>query len=170
MDYINKLEQWKSVIGFPRYMISSCGRVMNIQTFKVLRPGINSSGYLCVNLYSNAEVSNRNIHRLVAEAFLLNLTDLPCVDHKNRNCLNNHLSNLRWCTRKENNQNATKRKNTSSIYKGVCFNKSKNKWTAQIKHNGQKIHLGYFSDEADAGRAYDLKSNEFFREFAVLNF
>ena len=170
MEYINNLEEWRRIDGFPRYMVSSFGRVMNIQTFRMLRPGINSSGYLCVNLYSNAEVSNRNIHRLVAEAFLLNLTDLPCVDHKNRNCLNNHLSNLRWCTRKENQQNMSKHKNATSVYKGVCFYKPLNKWNAQIRHNGRKIHLGYFLDEADAGRAYDRKAIELFKEFANLNF
>ena len=170
MDYINKLEQWMQVSGFPRYMVSSCGRVMNIQTFKVLRPGINGSGYLYVMLYSNAEVSNKSIHRLVAEAFLLNLTDLPCVDHKDRNSLNNHISNLRWCSKRQNNQNRSKRKNSASIYKGVYFKKKSNKWVAQIQHNRQKIYLGYFNDEAEAARAYDRKASELFREFAVLNF
>ena len=158
------------VSEFPKYMVSSCGRVMNITTFRMLRPGINSSGYLCVILYKDGEMSNKTIHRLVAEAFILNLTNLPCVDHKNRNSLNNHLSNLRWCTKKENSQNMSKRKNTASMYKGVCFDKSKNTWHARIQHNGQPIHLGYFSDESDAGRAYDRKAIELFKEFAVLNF
>ena len=170
MDYINNLEQWKQVSGFPKYMISSFGRVMNITTFRILKPGMDSHGYLFVNLYSNGEKSTKSIHRLVAEAFILNLTDLPCVDHKDRHSLNNHLSNLRWCTRKENQHNRSKHKNGTSVYKGVCFNKSKKKWCAQIQHNGQRIHLGYFLDEADAGRAYDRKANELFREFAVLNF
>ena len=169
MDYILNLEQWMQVSGFPNYMVSSCGRVMNIRTFRVLRPRL-CNDYLCNDLYSNAEVSTKKIHRLVADAFILNLTDLPCVDHKDRNSLNNHLSNLRWCSKRQNNQNRSKRKNTTSVYKGVCFDKSKNKWRAQINHNGQLIHLGYFLDEVEAGLAYDLKANEFFREFAVLNF
>ena len=170
MDYINNLEQWQTIDGFPNYMVSSCGRVMNITTFRVLRPGMTSKGYLYVVLYLNAEVLLKTIHRLLAEAFILNLTDLPCVDHKDRNCLNNHISNLRWCTKKENNQNRSKRKNTTSMYKGVYFNKALNKWHAHIQHNGRSIHLGYFLDEAEAGRAYDLKASELFREFAVLNF
>ena len=170
MEYINNLEQWMQVSGFPKYMVSSHGRVMNIKTFRFLKPGMTSDGYLYVNLFSNSEKSHKKIHRLVAKAFILNLTNLPCIDHKNRNSLNNHLSNLRWCTKKENSQNMSKRKNTASMYKGVCFDKSKNKWVARIKHNGQRIHLGYFSDEADAGRAYDRKAKELFREFAHLNF
>ena len=170
MEYINNLEQWRLISGFPNYMISSCGRVMNIRTFRVLRPGINSSGYLSISLYSNGDMSTKTIHRLLAEAFILNLSDLPCVDHQDRNSLNNHLSNLRWCTRKENQQNMSKRKNTSSVYKGVSFYKPLNKWKAKIQSNGQQIHLGYFTDETDAGRAYDRKAIELFREFAVLNF
>ena len=170
MDYINNMEQWMQVSGFPKYMVSSCGRVMNITTFRILKPGINSSGYLGVVLSSNVEVSNKKIHRLVAEAFSLNLSDLPCVDHQDRNCLNNHLSNLRWCTQKENLQNMSKRKNTSSVYKGVCFDKKANKWRARIKHNDQRINLGYYVDESEAARAYDRKAIELFGVFAKLNF
>ena len=170
MEYINNLEQWNQVSEFPKYMVSSCGRVMTITTFRILKPGISSKGYLFVNLYSNVEVTNKRIHRLVAEAFILNLSDLPCVDHQDRNCLNNHLSNLRWCTRKENDQNRSKRKNTSSVYKGVHFDMKANKWRARIKHNGQRINLGCYTDESDAGRAYDRKAKELFKEFAHLNF
>ena len=171
MDYINNLEQWRMISGFPNYMISSCGRVMNIRTFKVLRPGINSSGYLHVCLSKDANQSFKTIHRQVANAFILNLTDLPCVDHIDRNKLNNHLSNLRWCTREENQHNRSKqKKDTTSVYKGVYFDKKANKWRAQIKHNGQQIHIGYFLDESEAGRAYDRKANELFGEFANLNF
>ena len=170
MDYINNLEEWRTIDEFPKYMVSSCGRVMNITTFRMLRPGINSHGYLFVNLYSNVKTSHKKIHRLVAEAFILNLTNLPCVDHKDRNCLNNHLSNLRWCTQKENQRNRSKNKNGTSMYKGVSFHKTANKWTAQIVHDGQKIHLGSFSDESEAGRAYDRKAKELFKDFAHLNF
>ena len=170
MEYINNLEQWMQVSRFPRYMISSFGRVMNITTFRILKPGMDSHGYLFVNLCKDGEKSTKSIHRLVANAFILNLTDLPCVDHKDRHSLNNHLSNLRWCTRKENDQNRSKRKNTSSVYKGVHFDKSNNKWRVYIKHNDQRKNLGYYVDESEAGRAYDRKASEIFREFAVLNF
>ena len=169
MEYINNLEQWMSISGFPRYMVSSFGRVMNIRTFRVLKPGLRND-YLSVNLCKDGKRISKPIHRLVAEAFILNLTNLSCVDHKDRNDLNNHLSNLRWCTGRENDQNRSKRKNTSSVYKGVCFDNSRKKWKAAITLKGQRIHLGYFSDEAEAGRAYDRKAIELFKEFANLNF
>ena len=94
MDYINNLEQWCLISGFPNYMVSSNGRVMNIKTFKVLKPATNSYGFLCITLSSNGYTTGKKIHRLVAEAFILNLTDLPYVIHKDKNKLNNQLSNL----------------------------------------------------------------------------
>ena len=170
MDYINNLEQWMQVSEFPNYMVSSHGRVMNIRTFRVLKPQMKSNGYLCVVLSSNGKASTKTIHRIVAKAFILNLTNLPCVDHRDRKCLNNHLSNLRWCTRKENDQNRSKRKNTASMYKGVSFHKGKNKWCTSIKHNGHQIHLGYFTDEFEAAHVYNRKASELFGVFAKLNF
>ena len=171
MEYINNLEQWRTISEFPNYMISSVGRVMNIRTFKVLKPGMNdTTGYLYVNLCKDGDVSCKTIHRLVAKAFILNLTNIPNVDHIDRKRLNNHILNLRWCSKRENDRNRSKNKNTSSIYKGVCFNKALNKWHAKIQHYGQQIHLGYFNDETEAARAYDRKAIELFREFAHLNF
>ena len=170
MDYINNLEQWMLVREFPNYMVSSCGRVMNIRTFRVLRPLNNRGDYLYVDLSSNVKTSHKNIHRLLAEAFILNLTDLPCVDHIDRNKLNNHISNLRWCTREENQHNRSKNKNTSSVYKGVSFHKKLNKWQAGIRQNSHSTHLGYFTDEAEAAHAYDRKAIELFGVFAKLNF
>ena len=69
MDYINNLEQWMPVREFPNYMVSSSGRVMNIKTFKVLKPATNSYGFLCITLSSNGYKTGKKIHRLVADAF-----------------------------------------------------------------------------------------------------
>ena len=170
MDYINNLQQWMPVRELPNYMVSSHGRVMNIRTFRVLKPQMTSKGYLYVVLSSNGESSNKSIHRLVAESFILNLNDLPFVDHKDINSVNNHISNLRWCNQRENNQNRSKNKNGTSMYKGVCFHKKANKWRAQIQHNGHKIHLGLYDDEVEAAHAYDRKAIELFSVFAKLNF
>ena len=170
MDFINNLEQWRLISEFPNYMVSSCGRVMNIRRFRVLRPLNNRCEYLYVDLYSNVKTSHKKIHRLVAEAFILNLTDLPCVDHIDRNKLNNHISNLRWCTREENQHNRSKNKNGSSIYKGLSFHKQANKWKAHICHYGLQIYLGLFTDEVEAAYAYDRKAKELFKEFVKLNF
>ncbi len=92
------------------------------------------------------------------------------VDHRNCDSLDNRRDNLRIVTQAENMRNRRKRKNTSSRYIGVWFDKKRNKWTAQIRYNGKKIWLGRFDSEIDAARAYDAAVRKYHIEFARLNF
>ena len=91
------------------------------------------------------------------------------ADHIDHNGLHNWRSNLRFCTQQENCMNTTKRKNTSSIYKGVSLDKQTGKWEAYIAINHKKINLGFFNLEIDAARAYNEKAIELFGDFACLN-
>lgn len=90
------------------------------------------------------------------------------IDHKNRDKLDNRLSNLRVVTNQQNHMNLQSYKNSSSIYKGVSWKKDKNKWRAQITINGKQKHLGYYNSEVEAARAYDATAKNF--EHAFLNF
>jgi hypothetical protein len=92
------------------------------------------------------------------------------VDHRNGNGLDNRRENLRLATRSQNNCNTTKRKNTSSRFVGVSFDKRKRRWIAYINHNGKKIFLGYFDSEIEAAKAYDAAAKKYHGEFARLNF
>lgn len=69
----------------------------------VLKPYINTGGYLRVNLYKiDGQISKRYVHRLVAESFISNPLNLPVINHLDGNKKNNHISNLEWCTQKKN--------------------------------------------------------------------
>ena len=94
------------------------------------------------------------------------------VDHINHNGLDNRKANLRHATRAQNNRNRLiiVRKNSSSKYKGVNWNKSKKKWRARIHVDGECIFLGYFKDEIEAAKAYDKAAKKYYKEFASLNF
>lgn len=92
------------------------------------------------------------------------------VDHVNGNSLDNRRINLRRATRLENSQNTAKLPGCSSRFKGVTWHKHREKWMAQIKINGGKRYLGYFSSEDAAAKAYDSVARVEFGEFARLNF
>ena len=85
------------------YAVTSCGRVWSYKTKKFLKPQKNKDGYSIVCLHKDGEQKNYYIHRLVAEAYLPNHNNLPCVNHKDENKENNALQNLEWCTYKYNN-------------------------------------------------------------------
>jgi hypothetical protein len=92
------------------------------------------------------------------------------VDHHNCDSLDNRRANLRVVTQAVNMRNRRKRKNTSSRYIGVHFDKQRNKWSVHIRHNGRKLWLGRFDDEIPAARVYDAAAIKYFGEFARINF
>jgi len=92
------------------------------------------------------------------------------VDHKNNNGLDNQRDNLRPATYSTNQFNQTKRANRSSQYKGVYLHKSRGKWMARIRKMYKETFLGYFDNEIDAAKAYDVAAKQMFGEYAKLNF
>lgn len=66
-------------------------------------------------------------------------------------------------------QSGKKKKNSSSKYFGVCWDKSKNKWECFFRENKKTINLGYFEYEIEAAMAYNEVALEFFGWKAKLN-
>lgn len=101
-DQISITETWKPVVGFEGlYDVSDQGRVRNVKTRRVLRPGRTSSGHLTVAL---GRGNTRTVHSLVTDGFLG-----PCPPgqerrHLDGNTANNALSNLAFGTRGQNNE------------------------------------------------------------------
>lgn len=88
------------------------------------------------------------------------------VDHIDGNKSNNQRANLRICTHAENSRYCKiNRKNTSG-YKGVCWDKARSKWVAQIKVNMKRKMLGRFETAELAYAAYCRAALEFHGEFA----
>jgi len=92
------------------------------------------------------------------------------VDHFDHNGINNTKTNLRICTQLENAANQKPRKNGSSIYKGVCWNKRDKIWDVRLRHNGKNLYIGSFHNELDAAHAYDCAAKKYKGKFAQLNF
>ena len=75
-------EIWRDIKGYD-YAISNIGNVYSYISGKILKHNKDKNGYERVPLYKDGRKQYKQIHRLVAEAFLENPNNLPCVNHKN---------------------------------------------------------------------------------------
>lgn len=108
-------EIWKDIRGYEGiYQVSNLGRVRSLDRHvdykwrdkvvtklfkgKVLRLSYTSDGYLMIYLRKDGEDKYYAVHRLVAQAFIPNPSDLPFVNHKDECKDNNQVDNLEWCT------------------------------------------------------------------------
>lgn len=151
----------KEIINYPDYYVDDSGNVYSRKYgyLRELKQYPKTHGYLYVALSKNGKKDYLRVHRLVAEAFIPNLDNLPEVNHKDEDKTNNRVNNLEWCTphdnkvygsrrekvaRKVSDPNIRRRNNTSGR-KGV----SKNRYGNWIAYFNRK-HLGTFKtfDEA----------------------
>ena len=114
-------EIWKDVAGFEGlYKVSNLGRVMTLRAQtssgdNIMKKSLYRNGYVRAALYKDGRWHNKLVHRLVAEAFIQNPNNYPCVNHKDEDKTNNLVlvnddgsvdfekSNLEWCTYGYNN-------------------------------------------------------------------
>lgn len=113
------MEEWKDVVGYEGlYQVSNMGRVKSCERLtrnnhivkeKIRKPKIDKDGYCCVSLWIDGVSKEQFIHRLVAQSFIPNPDNKPCIDHINTNKTDNRVENLKWCTHKENTNNPISR-------------------------------------------------------------
>ena len=100
-----------------RYKIGNKGTVIGVSRSKdnrynnkqwILKQYEDKNGYMYVTLQKNKNRKTIRVHRLVAEHFIENKNNYPCVNHIDSNRKNNDVSNLEFCTHKQNTQWALK--------------------------------------------------------------
>ncbi len=160
-----KEEIWKDIKDFENlYQISNLGRVKSKKTNKI-RHLILYGNYYTVTLSKNGKSTLKRVHRLVAENFISNPNNYNIVNHIDKNKLNNNISNLEWCTQKEN-VNHTKylicgpNSKTKDLYIQKEIRKTKNNdnyiyYRVIIRRKNLKIAKG-FRSLAEARKFRDL--------------
>ena len=114
------IEIWKDIEGFEGlYQVSTQGRIKSVERYikssgntyrfakeRIMKQQINHKGYPSILLHKESVPYPRVVHRLVAMAFIPNPQNLPQVNHKDTNKLNNRVENLEWMTGEENMRHA----------------------------------------------------------------
>jgi len=140
------------------YQVSNLGNVKSLKCGKerIMKPGVNSAGYLTVALCKYGKQKSCGVHVAVAMAFLGHTPDglKLVVDHIDSNPLNNHVDNLQILEQdgniSANRQNSSRNKTDC----GVTWNKQTNKWQSQIQIGGKSIYLGLFTEKQDGLNMY----------------
>lgn len=95
-------ERWIPTYEYPMYEVSNTGYIRNAHTKKILKTQINKQGYKTLSLSKDGKVRTVRVNRLIAQSFYGGSFGGLDVDHVDTNKQNNHISNLQFCTRKEN--------------------------------------------------------------------
>lgn len=129
----------KTISEFPNYLITKDGRIWSKSRIDIagrrlrgkwLKPYKRKDGYLCASLCKNKKQHKKLVHRLVLETFVgFCPIDMECC-HNNDDPTNNHVSNLRWDTRKANVRDAIKH--------NLCLKGEKN-GSAKLTENSVRI-------------------------------
>ena len=133
------ITEWRMVKGHPRYSVSCNGQVLCWNWHRTGKPRIcklskEGKGYFGVGIEGKMSL----VHRLVAEAFIQNPLNKPCIDHVDTNRKNNCVWNLRWVTHKENSNNPL----SIEHYRKNCQNPTLGKFGAE---NRRSIPIVQFS-------------------------
>ena len=167
-------EIFKDIPGYEGlYQVSNLGKVKSLRrkiyvnsgfylsVEKILKQSISIRGYYLTTLTKNNKSITKSVHSLVAMAFLDHTPNgnKIVVDHIDNNKKNNRLENLQIITHRENV--SKDKKNKTSKYTGVSWDKVKNKWRSAIRLNEKNIYLGMFESEERASDTYQNKIKEY---------
>jgi hypothetical protein len=123
-------EEWKTTHENEKYEVSNLGQIRNKNTKRILKKSILPSSYEIISLSANSRQKSHLVHRLVAQAFILNSNNFPDVNHKDRNKRNNRVENLEWVTRSMNIKHS---------YETGTKRHKRAVWRRDSKHKGKKI-------------------------------
>ena len=175
------LEIWKTVVikgeTYDNYQVSNLGRLMSLNykgtgRAELMTPSENNQGYLVVSLWKNEKEKCCRVHRLIAETFLPNPENKPCVNHKvegkkgkkinmvifnEDGTVDEKRSTIEWATYKENNNYATRNERAGKAISKANTNGKCSKKVLQFTLDG--VLIREWPSIAECGRNGFVKSN-----------
>ena len=145
MAWLN-LENVYGLEKFTNYEMNQEGVLINVKTKRILK-GALTTGYVKFGLNQDGLTKYVFKHRVLAELFVWNPDDLPCVDHIDRDKLNNSIDNLRWCSYEENSRNMSIPKHNTSGEMNIqkCLKHGRPRWLVHFgNHIAGNQHQKYF--------------------------
>ena len=134
LDRVIEKKEWNGKI----YQLQCRGKILSIRLM--------NTGYCSATLCLDGRCEHFAVHRLVAQAFIPNPDNLPCVNHKDECKSNNHADNLEWCTHYYNNHYKDK------IERGA---KSRSRPIEQLSLTGE--HIAFFPSATIAARILNIR-------------
>ncbi len=153
------METWKIMELYPKYEVSTEGRVRNSKTHRIYMQWLGKDGYLRMEMWVDGHKKGMLVHRIVALCYLENPLNLPEVNHKNKIKTDNRIENLEWVTRQENmnHRNADSQMQEQMRLNGLkakewnLKNTAKSVASYDLEGNLLKIYPSLISAERDAG-------------------
>jgi len=152
------------VWSYPKRVNSFQGSWMRLYKFVNIKNRITPHIQYTVALSKEGVCKRRQVHRLVAQTYILNPDNKPQVNHIDGDPLNNHVDNLEWVTGFENMQHAQKTGLTNQHTKKSMANRSlqgKKNWKIAAK-----AHRMFTMEEAAKIREYHKSNNKSCRAIA----
>lgn len=168
-------EIWKDV-PLSNYSVSNFGRVRSNNYHREKRTVIlkinTNHRYPKLSMCIDGKKFNKDVHRMVAELFVEGKSEVRNhVNHKDKNKLNNHYTNLEWTSTAENNTHKCKglKKNGTLTGARLSSTKNKDRWAAVATLKGKRVNIGSYGSEEQAHEAYlnFLKDNNITNKYAT---
>lgn len=149
------------------FVIYENGELFDLEEKRFLIPHKRLNGYLDYCISNNGDSTYKTIHRLVAETFIPNPNNLPCIDHINTIRTDNRIENLRWCTHEENMNNPiTLSKLNKDKAKGIIgFDKNGNE-VCRFTSLTEAVKNGYSNHIGEVANGKRNKSNKLYWKWA----
>ena len=155
--------------GFEDYQITDDGRVWNKKTNKWMKTRLNKNGYPRISFHKGDKVITLMIHQLVARHFVPNPDNLPVINHKDENPMNNIAENLEWCSVAYNNTYGTRiermRQSTTGQKRPMTSVKMKNRIdesTPVCQYTTDGVFVAEFPSFGEVSRQFGVTKQTIF--------